>query len=438
MEKNLKKCLIIGGMTIAFWIVSLCIGDIVNDRSKLSAQAHKEISQSWSQQQDIVGPILCVPVLKEGAIVPYICMYVLPEQMEVNADINSETLHRGIFDAPVYRSQLKVDGVFNLKDMKLIGDHETSNKSVRYDWANAQIITVIGDKRGIEDGIQVTIGEKKVVLNQLFFNYENANIHDIFRYNDAICKVVNLTDMIGKDVSFSMNIEFKGSDELNIAPIAMNSKITMTGNCSDPSFKGMMLPSTREVTKEGFSATWKVNSLNRNDVNQVFYKEGDSIQDFQNVGVKLMVVGGQYTKTDRALKYAFLVILLSLVAVFVGEMSVKSEIKALNYLLIGAALVLFYLMLLSFGEWMGFGWAYGLSALLIIGMITLYLKAIVRKSNTALAVCLFLMLIDIFIYILLGIEEIALLVGTLGLFIMLGIAMFFSLRMTIANKESIK
>lgn len=154
------------------------------------------------------------------------------------------------------------------------------------------------------------------------------------------------------------------------------------------------------------------------------------------MGAKLLVPGGQYTQTDRALKYAFLVILLSLMAVYVGEMSVRAEINFLNYLLIGAALVLFYLMLLSFGEWIGFSWSYGVSALLVLGMITLYLKAIVRKGQAALAVCLFMALIDVFVYVLLSLADMALLVGTLGLFVVLGAAMYFSLRMVSDKKTS--
>jgi inner membrane protein len=195
------------------------------------------------------------------------------------------------------------------------------------------------------------------------------------------------------------------------------------------------LTSARQVSETGFEATWKINSLNRSDVDQTFYST-DSGKTFQTVGAKLLVPGGQYTQTDRALKYAFLVILLSLMAVYVGEMSVRAEINFLNYLLIGAALVLFYLMLLSFGEWIGFSWSYGLSALLVLGMITLYLKAIVRKGQAALAVCLFMALIDVFVYVLLSLADMALLVGTLGLFVVLGAAMYFSLRMVSDRKTS--
>jgi len=437
MEKNVRKCLVIGGMTIVFWIFSLCIGGIVKDRTILSDETQKEVAKSWSEKQDFVGPILCVPVYNDSASIPYTCMYVLPERLEADADIQSETLHRGIFDASVYRTKISLAGTFNLKEMKFTEKLPEKKKPVRFDWEHAQVVTAVGDKRGLEEGIQFSIDDQKYAIDQRFNYYGCRNLCAIFNNShDVICRMADLSQMVGKEVNFSLEADLKGSDGLNVAPIGRNSKITIHGNSQDPSFDGMVLPSSREVTDAGFTATWKINSMNRNDVDQVFYSF-DDYKNFQSVGTKILVTGGQYTKTDRALKYAFLVILLSLVAVLVGELSVKNEINELNYLLIGAALVLFYLMLLSFGEWMGFGVAYGLSALLILGMITLYLKAIVGKSNTALAVCLFMTLIDVFIYILLGIADMALLVGTLGLFVMLGVAMFFSLRMTVANSKEI-
>ena len=176
--------------------------------------------------------------------------------------------------------------------------------------------------------------------------------------------------------------------------------------------------------------------ISRKADDQVFYSKGKSMS-FDTVGTKFLVRGGQYIQINRALKYAFLVILLSLVAVFFGEMSVGSEINALNYLLIGAALVLFYLMLLSLAEWIGFGLAYIASAVLILGMVALYLNAIVHDKKTVTAICLFMGLVDVFIYILLNIADMALLVGTFGLFIVLGIAMFFSLRIKVKRQPNV-
>ncbi len=437
MEKSVLKCLLIGAMVFVFWLVSLSIMGIVNDRNELSEATQTEIAESWSKRQDFVGPIICVPVIdesKENAL-PYTCMYVLPERLVMTSDIESEILHRGIFDASVYRTRISGKGTFNLKEMKLKGVMAGSSKPIRYDWSNAQIIAAISDRRGIEEGLKVKIGDKDLELNQFFYNYGNTNLENVFhRSSEPICKVADLTALLNDEaVPFEITAELKGSHELNISPIGQTSVITMQGNCQDPSFNGFMLPSNREVTDNGFKATWKISSLNRNDVDQVFYT-GNQQQGFQSIGTKLLIQGGQYTQTNRALKYSFLVLLLSLVSVFVAEMCVKRSINILCYLLIGAALVLFYLMLLSFSEWIGFTMSYFLSALLILGMVYLYLKAIIKENHVAMAACMFMALIDVFIYVLLSIASMSLLVGTLGLFVILGVAMFFSLRF-IGEKE---
>ena len=436
MELSWKKFMVIGGMTIMFWIASACIGGLVSERTHLSEEAQQEISGTWSGRQEFVGPILCVPVYSADAVCPYTCMYVLPNRDEVQADVKSEILHRGIFDASVYRTELSSVGTFDLTEMKFEGPVSGKKENVRFDWKNAKVMVAIGDRRGIEEGLQCKLGGQKIELKNCFDCYRSGQIRSIFHQSneEVICRMVDLSAMVGKEVNFSLSANLKGSSELRIAPIGDNSTIELRGNSADPSFIGMMLPSARQVSETGFEATWKINSLNRSDVDQTFFSTADA-KSFQTVGAKLLVPGGQYTQTDRALKYAFLVILLSLMAVYVGEMSVRAEINFLNYLLIGAALVLFYLMLLSFGEWIGFSWSYGLSALLVLGMITIYLKAIVRKGQAALAVCLFMALIDVFVYVLLSLEDMALLVGTLGLFVVLGAAMYFSLRM-VSDKET--
>ncbi len=431
--KNLTvKCFVIGGLVFIYWIASLFISSLTGDRERLSEKTQEEVAESWSRAQSFIGPIVCVPVINEDSAskVPFHCLYVLPEKLDVAADVENEILHRGIYDASVYKTRIAGKGHFDLSDMKELAV-TTGGKHVRYDWANAQIITAISDKRGLLEGMKFTIGQKETELNSYFYDYGNKMLCAPLPFTSdvAICQRVDLSEFVGNgSVQFAMESNLKGASALNIAPIGRNSEITIRGNCASPSFEGLTLPTDRTVTDTGFSATWKVNSLNRNDTAQEFYSVCRRI-DFQNVGCKLLVVGGQYAQTDRVLKYAFFVILLSLLAIFVAEMYVGCEINLFNYLLIGAALVLFYLILLSFGEVIGFSAAYLVAVVMIIGLVSLYLKAIVRQNRVALAVTAFLTLIDVFIYILLSLESMSLLVGTVGLFVILAIAMYLSLNL---------
>ncbi len=433
----MKKIVLIGLMTVICGLVSLCIMSIVYERERLSKETQFEVSKSWSGSQTFVGPVLCVPVSESGKAGIYTCLYVFPEHMNVEATVKNENLHRGIFDASVYNAAVNIEGTFNLKDMVERTFDVDSQKSLWIDWEHGQVITAIADAKGLEEGIQITLNDSSIILDEHFNKYGCKELSSIFGYPyEEVCELVNLKGMLKKEVKFSLKTNLKGSGELHFAPIGKDSKVTMYGNSTDPSFMGMTLPSTREITEDGFTATWKVNNISRKADDQAFYSK-DTSMSFDTVGTKFLVRGGQYTQTNRALKYAFLVIFLSLVAVFFGEMSVGSEINALNYLLIGAALVLFYLMLLSLAEWIGFGLAYIASAVLILGMVALYLNAIVHDKKTATAICLFMGLVDVFIYILLNIADMALLVGTFGLFIVLGIAMFFSLRIKVKRKPNV-
>ena len=435
MENNIKKIVLIGLMTVICGLVSLCIKSIVDERVSLSEATQLEVSESWSGNQTFVGPVLCVPVHEEGKVGIYTCLYVFPEHLNVDATVKSDNLHRGIFDASVYTAAVNVEGTFNLKDMVERTFDIDSQKSLWIDWEHGQVIAAIADAKGLEEGIQITLNDSSIILDEHFNKYGCKELRSIFDNSEyeAVCELANLKGMLKKEVKFSLKTNLKGSGELHFAPIGKDSKVTMHGNSTDPSFMGMSLPSTREISDEGFTATWKVNNISRKADDQVFYSS-DTAMFFDTIGTKLLVRGGQYTQTDRALKYAFLVILLSLIAVFIGEMSVGSEINTLNYLLIGAALVLFYLMLLSLAEWIGFGLAYIASAVLILGMIAFYLNAIVRDKKAVTAICLFMGLVDVFIYILLSIADMALLVGTFGLFVILGIAMFFSLKIKFQRK----
>ena len=436
MDKNMKKIFLIGLMTVICGLASLCIKSIIYERESLPEATQLEVSKSWSGSQTFIGPVLCVPVRESGKAGIYTCLYVFPEHMNVDATVKSEKLHRGIFDASVYNAAVNIEGTFNLKDMVESTFDVDSQKSLWIDWEHGQVIAAIDDAKGLEEGIQITLNDSSIMLDEHFNTYGSKELRSIFGSSyEAVCELANLKGMLKKEVKFSLKTNLKGSGELHFAPIGKDSKVTMHGNSTDPSFMGMTLPSTREITKDGFTATWKVIDISRKADDQVFYSKGKSMS-FDTVGTKFLVKGGQYTQINRALKYAFLVILLSLVAVFFGEMSVGSEINALNYLLIGAALVLFYLMLLSLAEWIGFGLAYIVSAVLILGMVALYLNAIVHDKKTVTAVCLFMGLVDVFIYILLKIADMALLVGTFGLFIVLGIAMFFSLRIKVKQKPN--
>ena len=210
-----------------------------------------------------------------------------------------------------------------------------------------------------------------------------------------------------------------------LAPVGQTTTINLTSDCSTPSFNGYYLPDERQVSNKGFQASWKVLAINR-DYPQIVSRTSDNRQQLSNssFGVELKVPVEQYLKTDRAVKYAFLIILLTFAAVFFIEMRKAKPIHPVQYLLIGIALIIFYTLLLSFSEHMNFGLSYLIASVMTIGMIVVFMASVTKDKKTALGIGLLLAVLYAFVYVLLQLESYALLVGSVGIFIIVGIAMF--------------
>ena len=210
------------------------------------------------------------------------------------------------------------------------------------------------------------------------------------------------------------------------APFGQTTTVSLTSDCTTPSFTGYYLPDERQVTDTGFQAEWKVLAINRDYpqvLNDSFFEYRTEF-GYSSFGVELKVPVEQYLQTDRAIKYAFLIILLTFAAVFFVEMRKAKPIHPVQYLLIGIALIVFYTLLLSFSEHINFGLSYLIASVMTIAMIVVFMASITKDKKTALGIGLLLAVLYTFVYVLLQLESYALLVGSVGLFIILGIAMF--------------
>jgi inner membrane protein len=242
---------------------------------------------------------------------------------------------------------------------------------------------------------------------------------------------VDLSQLLeGETLDYSLVLPFKGSSDLMFAPVGQTTTVSLSSDCVTPSFKGYYLPDERQVNDAGFTAEWKVLAINR-DYPQILddsffksYEHGKSDFDKSAFGVELKVPVEQYLQTDRAIKYAFLIILLTFAAVFFVEMRKAKPIHPVQYLLVGIALIIFYTLLLSFSEHLNFGLSYLIASVMTIGMIVVFMASVTKNKKTAMGIGLLLAVLYAFVYVLLQLESYALLVGSVGLFIILGIAMF--------------
>jgi inner membrane protein len=219
-------------------------------------------------------------------------------------------------------------------------------------------------------------------------------------------------------------VPLKGSNYLYFLPVGRTTSLHLSSDCPTPSFTGRYLPADREVSEQGFTADWKVLALNR-DFAQVLSSHSE-LRNAQSFGVDLKVPVEQYQQTTRSIKYAYLIILLTFAVVFFVENRRLTPVHPVQYALVGIVLMLFYVLLLSFSEHLTFLLSYIIASVMTIGLITLFMRALLKNHRAALLIGLLLLILYTFIYVIMQLESYALLVGSLGVFIILAAAMYAS------------
>lgn len=441
-------------LSLLLLLPTLMISSLVEERQYTSKEAQQEISEKWGRPQHITGPVLAIPYmakLKGDTSVTEHTLYVLPKSLNVNADVKSQTLYRSIYESVVYNTGVDFDGTFKIK-----GLFPAEIDSAALELSKAYVEVGLSDLRGISQKLVMDLNGDQVEIND---GGKDGNIQPEEEYTrpvapdddavscEATSDAVDYIDMVQRDggpvakssvnlssvasldsVPFKMHLDLKGSESLSFTPIGEVTKVNVKGDCPTPSFNGNFLPATRDVTDDGFSASWNIISINR-AYPQAFIDDMSSDLSDSQLQVGLMVPVDSYLKTERAIKYAFMVIVLTFIGVLFVEIKMRKSINVFQYLLIGLALVLFYSLLLSISEHLAFGWSYLIAAALTIGMITLYLFGVLSDKKMALAIGAMLALIYAYIFVLLSLETYALLAGSIGLFIVLAAIMYYSLKL---------
>lgn len=430
------KVLFIALLSLLLLIPSMMISSLGEERKMTANEAENEIASKWGRPQHITGPVIAVPYLVGKQMKTY---YILPKSLNIEADVKSQTLYRNIYEAVVYNTGIDMVGTFNLRDL-LPQTKDTSQVLLN----EAYIELGITDLRGISKKVQIQLGDKTTDVNDggsdsYIQNDKNSFSQQQYGIDDekpnpnggSSCVAMTKIDLTGMETSdnvpFKLHLDLKGSETLNFAPIGEETKIHVKGDCATPSFNGNFLPTERNVTPDGFEATWEIISINR-PYPQSFTENISSEIAASQVQVGLRVPVDRFQKTDRAIKYALLVIVLTFIAALFSEFRLKRHINIFQYLLIGLALVLFYSLLLSMSEHMAFSLAYLIATLMTVGMVTIYLYGVLKVKKQALIIGAMLLFIYAYIFVLLNLESYALLVGSIGLFIVLAVIMYYSLK----------
>ena len=425
------KLLIIAGISVAMLIPRVIIGSLIDERQETAEEAKSGVVSSWGNSQTIGGPVLAIPLkagmhdttiktikaaqwteeegVEEVEDYEYVgdnspaFIYIVPKNQSVSGKINTQKLHRGIFDVVVYDIEADINGSFAFPDDLKNIDFD------KYDLANSKLMVKVSDAASLSEKLVLKLkrGEKELE--------RNPNEYGVFLAN------YNATEFVtGAEENFSLHIAAKGSSSVDIIPTANATSVHLESDYGSPSFKGDYLPDTRNVATDGFSAEWKMIS------NYYKYVESPLESSYNKVSVELIVPTDQYTQNSRAVKYSFLIVVLTFITVFVVEIRKRTFIHWIQYFMIGFAIMLFYVLLLSLSEHLAFLWSYIIASVMTIGLITAYLAGILRVKKTAFIIGFLLVLLYAFIYVLLSLESFSLLVGSIGLFVILALLMYVS------------
>ncbi len=216
----------------------------------------------------------------------------------------------------------------------------------------------------------------------------------------------------------------KGSDNLSFLPTGKTTTVHASGPWSNPSFNGEFLPSSREVNEAGFTADWKILHYNR-PLDQIWKAENLTLSAVA-FGLKLLIPVDQYQKSIRTSKYGVLIILLTFVSLFLVELIKKIRIHPFQYILVGVALIVYYTLLISLSEQIGYNAAYGVASLLTVGLLSFYARSFLTGTSLVILFTSVISTVYLFVFIIILQQDYSLLIGSLGLFIITGLIMYFS------------
>ena len=442
----LIKLGLIGFLTILLLIPSALIQDLISERQKRQVEVIREISDKWSGSQLVQGPVLVLPykttVMAEDPNTPKSSVreiltniYILPETLNISSKANPEVLHRGIFDAVVYNSRIRVSGKFSALEL-----NKSGIDPAMIQWEQAKVDIGLSDLKGLKNNPVIRLGNQ---------TYEvEPDLTSLKLFSNNLIILPDLSTVKNTSLNFSFDLDLRGSEKLSFLHLGKNTIVKIEGEWNNPSFTGRYLPDERSVSGKAFSATWKMPYYNRPypqqwiEENTILNPADTLVKGSNNsdtraaFGVDFLLPVDQYQKTTRAAKYAILVILLSFLSLFFTELLNKKSVHFLQYVLIGASMTIYYTLLLALSEQMGFNIAYIIASGATISLIGTFIWSLLKNSKAALLFAGILTVFYGFIFVILQLQDMALLVGSVGLFVIIAALMYLSQKISWEkNKE---
>lgn len=411
------KLLIIGAILLLLLIPTQMVRTLIGERQNRKNEVAKEITQKWGQTQYITGPILQVPFtrLVERQKKLYRetdYAYLLPENLNITGELRAEEKHRNIYRTVIYEGNFSMTGSFDPKNLTHLNIRES-------DWQLGSATMLLG----LEDltGIREQIYNKSDSQTHTF----EAGVSSHTPIGSGLCHSIPID--LTKPIPFSISPRINGSNGIYFAPLGRVTTVHLTSNWTSPSFKGAFVTDTYQIDSSGFKANWKILDLNRN-LPHVWKGNVERLNNRFSFGVELDEGVDLYQKTERSVKYAALILGLSFLSFFLFEIINSRSIHPVQYIFIGLVLVIFYSLLLSFAETVGFDMAYLISTSATIALIAIYSQSVLGTWQKAGVLAIILTSLYSFVYVILQLATYSLLFGSIGLFLFLGGVMLVSRR----------
>jgi len=417
------KAMTIGLLSLLLLIPVAMVRGVINDRETVGSQGRADIMRSWGGAQMISGPILMLPydltrVTQYGEIIPESgTLYLLPETLSVDVDIDSEIRYRGAHTYPVYTADTVVGGTFRAPNSTGLGIDKAE-----FRWDLASVAIAVLEPRFLRSAPYLDVAGERSRFDRA--DTEISGLPPLL-----VAPLSHFADESARadQLSFSIGLALSGTESLRVLPLGDDTSVTMRSNWQDPSFVGAHLPEQREVSEDGFDASWRVSGFGRSFPSRWLSKTVPQRTAADDAfGVKLFVPVGLYQLTDRATKYAVMFIGLTFIAYFLFEILAGLKLHALQYLLVGLGNAMFYLLLLSLAEHLGFGVSYLISSSASIALIAGYSYSVLGSRRRAMAMSGILAGLYGFLYMTLNAAVYALLAGSIGLWLILATVMYLT------------
>ena len=440
---------IVVGLVLTIPLFSVWL--LVYDRQSQSEEAARSITEGWGGPQAITGPVLVVPyratatetVVENGQSVTRSrdvtrSLTLAPEIAELSTDVRPEVRERSIYEAVVYDARVQGRARFAFPP-DLAGSGVDLSQM---DLARAELRFGLSDPRGLGANPRVTVGGRPLRLQP---GGGSGGGRGFFAWVDA-------TAMTGQPLAVDYAYDFRGNAALSLAPLAGDTRWTVKSSWPHPSFRGAFLPGERRVGARGFQATYRVGNLalgkslvstsdsgvsagppppSRHMADVAAQADGS----LQTAEISLIQPVDLYSRVNRAVKYGFLFIGFTFLALLMFDVIGGVRVSPVEYLLMGAALILFFVLLLAFAEVIGFAPAYVVASGAIAGLNTAYSAAILGSWRRAAFIGGLLAGLYAILYILLSLEAFSLLIGSLLLFAALAGVMYATRRIDWSAKR---